>query len=110
MNDRRVLVQFSESASGVLCNMPVFLGVIENSIQLPHDNPNRSAGQRVFRGFVFDGLLSIFDFQGADLPFVVILDLMTGSDPKITDYILETPAKCPNCKREILEKTLIERA
>jgi len=29
----------------------------------------------------------------ADLPFVVILDAVTGSDPKITDYILETPAR-----------------
>jgi len=28
----------------------------------------------------------------------------------VTDYILEAPAKCPNCRREILEKTLIEPA
>ena len=28
----------------------------------------------------------------------------------LTDYILEQPAKCPNCKREILEKTLVEPA
>jgi hypothetical protein len=26
----------------------------------------------------------------------------------VTDYILEQPAKCPNWRREILEKTLIE--
>jgi hypothetical protein len=32
----------------------------------------------------------------------------TGSDPSVTDYILEIPAKCPNCRREILEKKLIE--
>jgi len=24
------------------------------------------------------------------------------------DYILESPAKCPNCRREILQKTLVE--
>jgi hypothetical protein len=30
------------------------------------------------------------------------------SDPSVTDYILESLAKCPNCKRDILEKTLIE--
>jgi hypothetical protein len=48
--------------------------------------------------------------QGADLPFVVILNVMTGSDPKIPDYILEAPAKCPNCRRHILEKTLVEPA
>jgi len=33
---------------------------------------------------------------------------MTGSDPSVTDYILEESAKCPNCRREILEKTLVE--
>jgi hypothetical protein len=48
--------------------------------------------------------------QRADLPFVVILDVMTGSNPKITDYILEVPAKCPNCRYAILEKTLVEPA
>ena len=45
--------------------------------------------------------------QGADLPFVVILDVMTGSDPKITDYSLEAPPKCPSCRHAILEKTLV---
>jgi len=34
--------------------------------------------------------------------------LVTGSDPSVTDYILEMRAKCPNCRREILEKTLVE--
>jgi len=28
--------------------------------------------------------------------------------PSVTDYVLEQPAKCPNCRREIMEKTLIE--
>jgi len=42
----------------------------------------------------------------AQIPFDNILD--TGSDPSVTDYILEEPAKYPNCRREILEKTLIE--
>jgi hypothetical protein len=27
---------------------------------------------------------------------------------RVTDYILESPAKCPNRRLEILEKTLIE--
>ena len=39
---------------------------------------------------------------------VVANILVTGSDPSVTDYILENPAKCPHCKRDILEKTLIE--
>src|SRR5262245_1494004 len=47
---------------------------------------------------------------GAEIPFDNILDRVTGSDPSITDYILETPARCPNCCRQILEKTLIEPA
>jgi hypothetical protein len=38
----------------------------------------------------------------------IAFDRVTGSDPSVTDYILEARAKCPNCKREILEKTLIE--
>ena len=46
--------------------------------------------------------------EGAEIPFDNILDRITGSDPSVTDYILEEPAKCPNCQREILEKTLVE--
>jgi hypothetical protein len=46
----------------------------------------------------------------AEIPFDTILDRVTGSDPSVTDYVLEEPAKCPYCKREILEKTLIEPA
>ena len=48
--------------------------------------------------------------DGAEIPFDNILDRVTGSDPSVTDYILEAPAKCPNCRREIREKTLIEPA
>jgi hypothetical protein len=46
--------------------------------------------------------------EGAEIPFDVILDRVTGSDPSVTDYVLEQPAKCPNSRREILETTLIE--
>ena len=42
--------------------------------------------------------------NGAEIPFDNILDRVTGSDPSVTDYVLERPAKCPNCKREILER------
>jgi hypothetical protein len=48
--------------------------------------------------------------EGAEIPFDNILDRVTGSDPRVTDYILEAPAKCPNCRREVLEKTLVEFA
>jgi len=48
--------------------------------------------------------------EEAEIPFDNILDRVTGSDPSLTDYILEAPAKCPHCKREIVEKTLVEPA
>jgi hypothetical protein len=46
--------------------------------------------------------------EGAEIPFDNILDRVTGSDPSVTDYVLEQPVKCPNCRRGILEKTLVE--
>jgi hypothetical protein len=46
--------------------------------------------------------------DNAEIPFDNILDRVTCSDPSVTDYILETPAKCPNCRREVLKKTLVE--
>jgi len=46
----------------------------------------------------------------AEIPFDWILDRVTGSDSTVTDYILEEPLKCPQCRREILEKTLVEPA
>jgi hypothetical protein len=48
--------------------------------------------------------------EGAEIPFDNILDRVTGLDPSVTDYVLEEPAKCPSCRGEILEKTLIEPA
>ena len=44
----------------------------------------------------------------ASIAFAVILDLVTGSHQKVTNYILEAPANCPNCRRDVLEKTLVE--
>ena len=46
--------------------------------------------------------------EDAEWPFNVVLDRVTGSDPKVTDYILERPARCPSCFCHIVEKTLIE--
>ena len=42
-----------------------------------------------------------------EIPFDNILDRVTASDPSVTDYVLESPAKCPRCRRDILEKTLV---
>jgi hypothetical protein len=46
--------------------------------------------------------------KDAEIPFDIILDRITNSDQSVTDDVLEQPVKCPNCRGEILEKTLIE--
>ena len=46
--------------------------------------------------------------MGAEIPFDWLLDRITGCDSTVTDYIIELPAKCPNCRRKVFEKTLIE--
>jgi len=46
--------------------------------------------------------------EDADIPFDWILDKVTGRSGATTDYILTEPARCPTCKREITEKTLVE--
>ena len=43
----------------------------------------------------------------AEVPFDTILDFVTDSNPAVTHYILEKPGRCPNCQRDILEKTLV---
>src|SRR4030095_2646249 len=48
--------------------------------------------------------------EGEEIPFDVILDRLTGSDPSVTDYILELPAWCLQCGAEITEKTLVDPA
>jgi hypothetical protein len=46
--------------------------------------------------------------EDAELPFENILDRLTGSDPSVTDYVLQMPAKCLQCGAEITEKTFVE--
>ena len=46
--------------------------------------------------------------EDAEIPFDNILDRVTGSDPSVTDYVLEVPARCLQCGAEINEKTLVE--
>jgi hypothetical protein len=48
--------------------------------------------------------------EGAEIPFENVLDRVMGADPTVTDYLLEFPAMCPYCGREILGKTLVEPA
>jgi uncharacterized protein (UPF0212 family) len=44
--------------------------------------------------------------EGSDVPFVVILDRLTDSDPSIADYEVG-PAKCPKCHHAVLQATLV---
>ena len=44
----------------------------------------------------------------AEIPFDNMLDRLTGSDPSVTDYVLEVRARCLKCGTKINEKTLVE--
>ena len=47
--------------------------------------------------------------EDAELPFDNVLDRVTGNDLAVTDYVMvESMAKCPQCKRKVNEKTLVE--
>jgi DNA-binding NarL/FixJ family response regulator len=46
--------------------------------------------------------------SAAEIPFCEILDRLTGSDPSVTDYILQKPGCCPKCFRAITEITFVE--
>jgi hypothetical protein len=39
----------------------------------------------------------------AEISFDSVLDGVTGRDPSVTDYILESPAHCPSCRGEVTE-------
>ena len=47
------------------------------------------------------------DPENSEFLFDNILDRVTGSDPMKTEYLLEVPAKCPNCRQAVFEKTLV---
>jgi DNA-binding NarL/FixJ family response regulator len=44
----------------------------------------------------------------ADVPFSEIIDRLKGSDPSVTDYILQKPGRCPRCFRIITERTFVK--
>jgi hypothetical protein len=46
--------------------------------------------------------------EDAELPFENILDRLTGSDPTLTDYVLEVPTRCLQSGATVHEKTLID--
>ena len=42
-----------------------------------------------------------------EITFDCILDELTGCDPKITEYVLCRPARCPRCRRDVTERTIV---
>jgi hypothetical protein len=48
--------------------------------------------------------------ETAEIPFVVVLDQLTDSDPTATDYVLQMPGRCLQCGAQIYEKTLVDLA
>jgi hypothetical protein len=48
--------------------------------------------------------------EDAETRFDNILDRLTGSDPSVTDYVLEVPARWLQCGASIAEKTLVDPA
>ena len=47
-------------------------------------------------------------YPEAEIAFHWILDKITGHRGSTTDYVLETPAHCQRCGREVTEKTSVE--
>jgi hypothetical protein len=45
--------------------------------------------------------------EEAEMSFDQILDAITGCDPTVTEYVICHAAHCPQCRHEIMEKTLI---
>jgi hypothetical protein len=46
--------------------------------------------------------------EEAEFLFSEILDNLMGNDPSVTEYVLETPAKCLRCGAAVTEETLVE--
>ena len=42
-----------------------------------------------------------------EITFDCILDELTGCDPKSTEYLLCRPARCPRCRRDVTERTIV---
>jgi hypothetical protein len=42
-----------------------------------------------------------------EIPFECVLDMVTGADPALTNYVIRGPLSCPCCSAPITEKTLV---
>jgi len=75
-----------------------------------HQNLIVVSGETVLKAANLVGSCETCNPISAEIPFDWILDRVIGSDSTVTDYVIEEAAKCPNCRRPIFEKTLIEPA
>jgi hypothetical protein len=46
--------------------------------------------------------------EDAEIPFDWVLDKVTGRNGANTDYVMSEPARCPTCKLEVTERTLVD--
>jgi len=47
--------------------------------------------------------------EDAEIRFENILNRLTSSDPSISDYVFEAPARCLQCGAQITEKVFVDR-
>jgi hypothetical protein len=45
--------------------------------------------------------------ENAVIALDYLLDVLTGCDPTVTEYLMCRPACCPSCSSQITEKTLV---
>jgi len=82
----------------------------ERSIsQVPHNEPANTASSTC-ASLPLTNIIAGCEAcsEDAEIPFDNILDRLTGSDPSVTDYVLEGPVRCLQCGAEINEKTLVD--
>jgi hypothetical protein len=48
--------------------------------------------------------------EDAEIPLSRVMDGVTGRSGSVTDYVLSHPIRCPRCRAEITEETLVEWA
>ena len=65
-------------------------------------------GENLKSSFSSSSVALLLILNDAELPFDWVLSEVTGRSGMVEFVMLET-AKCPNCREEISEKTLVER-
>jgi hypothetical protein len=89
---------------------------LNRGIGMPHDYLRRAPEEQIIKlitNAVMRQAQNLIAFcehcdpENSEFLFDSLLDRVTGSDPRKTEYLLEVPARCPNCRRDVFEKTLV---